>query len=574
LIVFKKVRWKNLLSTGDEWTEISLTANNTTLVIGDNGSGKSTVLDALTYALFNKPFRKINKPQLVNTINAKKLLVEVEFTIGTNEYMVRRGMRPGIFEIHKNGVILPQDAKIGDHQYVLEKTILKLNYKSFTQIVVLGNSSFVPFMQLPAASRREVIEDLLDIQIFSLMNGLLKGKMSTNKEDIMLSTNQLGLVEDRIGIQENYIETLRSDNATAIANIEYEIRLSQDTIGAHHITIAALDTKTKQLLARINDEGKNKAAIAELHTIQDQISRNARVHKKAIKFLEDNEECPSCQQYIDDEFRSSRIAEKSTKLEELLAGLEKLESKLTTMEARQEKIFAVNQEVAQYNQNISAENTAITGLNAYIAKLNGDIVELRKVKDDHMEEAKKLEEHQKALVMLTEKREELVNLKAIYDMAATLLKDGGVKTRIIRQYVPIMNKLVNKYLAALDFFVGFELDEKFNEVIRSRNRDEFSYASFSEGEKTRLDLALLMTWRAIAKMKNSVATNLLILDEVFDSSLDPAGCEDFMKLLYDLSSADNANIFIISHKGETLQDKFDETIVFEKHKSFSRMAVL
>jgi DNA repair exonuclease SbcCD ATPase subunit len=569
LITFKTVKWRNLLSTGAEWTEIDLLAHNTTLIIGHNGAGKSTVLDALTFALFNKPFRKIKKPQMLNTINLKNMMVEVTFSVGSIFYMVRRGMKPAVFEIWKNGKMLDQDAKIGDYQYVLEKTILKLNYKSFTQIVVLGNSSFVPFMQLSTGARREVIEDLLDIQIFSLMNGLLKERISSNKQDRLSTENAIDLTEEKIDVQEGYIETLKSNNADNITNIETEIKGTLVAINAHQVSIGELTTKASQLMASITDEQPNKKSITELGKIEDQITQRLRRHKKAISFFEDNDTCPTCEQGIEEDFKTAHVDAREKKVVEIAAGLTQLEAKLESMEARREEIHAVNQEVAQYNTTIMVENNNVTSLNTYVKKLNKDIDALREVKDDWHEEEKKLNKHQKDLVVNESRRTELIMEKSIFDLASTLLKDGGVKTRIIRQYVPIMNKLINKYLAALDFFVGFELDEQFNEVIRSRNRDEFSYASFSEGEKQRIDLSLLFTWRAVARMKNSVSTNLLMLDEIFDSSLDPAGCDEFMKLLHDLGAS--ANVFVISHKGDVLQDKFENTIRFEKHKNFSRI---
>ncbi len=570
MILFKEIKWRNFLSTGDVWSEINLNEHNSTLIIGDNGTGKSTVLDALTYALFNKPFRKINKPQLTNSINNKKMLVEVVFSIGTNEYKVRRGMKPGIFEIYKNDVMLPQDAKVGDYQYILEKSILKLNYKSFTQIVILGNSSFIPFMQLTSANRREVIEDLLDIQIFSLMNGLLKERIAKNKEEMNEINVQIEILKEKIKLVRKYINNMVTSNKNDIALIDEQLEASQKGIETHKKTIKEHQTRTDQLLTKITDSTKNKETIDELYKIQDTINGNLRRYKKTIAFFEDTEECPTCNQSIDAEFGENIVSERKTKVDESTKGLSLLEDKLEALERRQKKIFEIQSEINQLLTTINGENNSIEGLNNYITKLNTDKERLKRVKDDQVEEKKKLTGYINQQEQNENLHKDLFNTRSVHDLAYTLLKDGGVKTRIIKQYVPIMNKLINKYLSALDFFVGFELDEKFNEVIKSRNRDEFSYHSFSEGQKQRIDLALLFTWRSIARMKNSVSTNLLILDEIFDSSLDPNGCDEFMKLLHDLSS--KANVFVISHKGEVLQDKFVNTIKFEEHKNFSRIA--
>lgn len=569
MILFSKIRWKNFLSTGQNFTEIFLDKNPTTLILGENGSGKSTMLDALTFSLFGKPFRNINKPQLINSINEKNAIVEVEFTIGRKNYLVRRGIKPNVFDIFCDGVLVNQDAKSKDYQDHLEKNILKMNFKSFTQIVILGSSSFVPFMQLKAPDRRAIVEDLLDIQIFSTMNQLLKFKISDNKTELKDNDVQLELNQSHIEIQEEYISKMKENNEELINTNRKNVEDSEKQIKTLNQKIKNISDEIQDLTLKISDHNKVQKRYQKLQQYNDEIQKNIKKIEKEIVFYSQNTDCPTCKQSIDHDHRSCEIDNKNVKKEELLKAVDKLESEFENIFDRMKEIENIQSKINDLNVDVSKNNVSISALNQYISKINDEINLLTVKGADVNGSLEKLKTYQKNRKILHEQKENLINQKELYDIAYALLKDSGIKTRIIKQYLPIMNKLINKYLSSMDFYVSFNLDENFNETIKSRFRDEFTYASFSEGEKSRIDLALIMAWRAIAKLKNSMNTNLLVLDEVFDSSLDSEGTEDLLKILTSIGK--NTNIFVISHKGEILIDKFRSIIRFEKIKNFSRI---
>lgn len=570
MIHFKKIRWKNFLSTGNAFTEVQLDRTKSTLIIGDNGAGKSTILDALTFVLFGKPFRAVNKSQLVNSVNQNGTEVEVEFSIGSKQYLVKRGIKKNFFEIYQDGKMLNQDASVRDYQEYLEKTILKLNYKSFTQIVILGSSSFVPFMQLKASDRRTIIEDLLDIEIFSVMNQLLKQRVAQNKEDMGTVDIALGLAKGEKENVEYLIEKLKQNKTSQIEANKRDIQKHEKAITDYRESIDKILDKNKELNDSIADEKGVRKEVAKLHDYQKGIEKGILKCEEDIEFYEKTETCDTCKQQISEDHRENMIEEFHGKMHELSGGLMQLGKKLKVQEDRIAEIEKVSEE---YDRNLKEQmnmNSHISACEQYIKKVSAQIKDISNMEDDIEKQKSELEEVKKDILIYTEEKEELSQKKYLYEIAGSLLKDGGIKAKIIKQYLPIINKYINVHLGKMDFYVSFELDEGFNETIKSRHRDEFTYDSFSEGEKMRIDLALLFTWRAIAKLKNSVNTNLLILDEVFDSSLDTAGTDEFLKILYDLTG--NVNTFVISHKGEVLYDKFDKTIKFEKHQNFSRIA--
>jgi len=570
MIVFKNVRWKNFLSTGNVWTEIQLDRSSNTLIIGENGSGKSTLLDVLCYCLFSKPFRNISKQQLINSVNGRHLEAEVEFEIGTNSYKVVRGHAPRKMEIHLNGTELKQNAAIKDQQDYLEKNILKLNWGSFTQIVILGNASFTPFMQLNAPKRREIIEDLLDIKIFTAMNVLLLEKIRTNKQKLQEVKYKIELEEEKLKIHQDNISNIKTSNQKRLDELNEEINKSNISIEKLDLEINDRLKHIDYLTEKVKDQDAIKSKLNTIKDIEAKYEEKVRKIRKRINFYEENNQCPTCDQAISIEIKNRKVTESTNKITEIKDAAEKLEKELEKYNSRLVEMIEINKEIDQENNLLGDANNQVTSIQSYISKLNKDIRKESKEGSDLKEENKKVKEISKSLFTFQEKKKEDIYEKDMYDLAYELLRDSGIKTQIIKQYVPIINKLVNKYLASMEFFVQFELNEGFQEVIKSRYRDEFSYASFSEGEKMRIDLALLLTWRAIAKMKNSANTNLLILDEVFDASLDNDGCESFLKLLHDLGN--NSNVFVISHKGDILQDKFSSVIKFEKHKNFSRIA--
>ena len=570
MIKFEKVRWKNFLSTGANFTEIHLTKSPNTLIIGNNGAGKSTILDALCFGLFGKPFRKINKPQLPNSINQSDCLVEIEFSIGKKQYKVIRGIKPNTFEVYCNGIMVDQDAKAKDYQEHLEKFILKLNYKSFTQVVILGSASFVPFMQLSPADRRAIIEDLLDIQIFSSMNGVVKEKMATIKDTSTKNKYEMDLTSERINFQKQNIEDHKKHNDDEIEKKQKEIFNSEEQIKQLNKDIVLIQKHIDVLNSKISDQMAMQRKSGKLIQLESKLESRLKKIEKEVGFYHDNNDCPTCKQGIEQEFREHQITTLNNTKVEVNDALTGIAKQIAETSDRIDAIQKIIQHVQAHNNEIVKHNSTITAVNSFISKLQNEINELSNRKDNLEEENAKLKELRTHLAELIAKREELSTEKQYYEFAGNLLKDTGIKTKIIRQYLPIMNKLINKYLTAMDFFVNFNINESFEETIKSRHRDEFSYANFSEGEKMRIDLALLFTWRQIAKLKNSTNTNLLILDEVFDSSLDGVGTEEFLKLIHEMGN--DTNIFVISHKGDQLFDKFRSIIKFEKKNNFSQVA--
>jgi DNA repair exonuclease SbcCD ATPase subunit len=568
MIVFRYVRWKNLLSTGNYFTEIKLDNNQNTLVVGENGSGKSTMLDALCFGLFGKAFRNINKPSLLNSINGKDCVIEIEFDTNNKSYKVIRGIKPNVFEIYQNGELLNQDAAARDYQEILEKTILKLNYKSFTQIVILGSASFTPFMQLSASDRRAIIEDLLDIQIFSTMNGILREKLSGNKDLTTTKKYDIDLSQQKYDLQEKYIKELKQNNDDRVKEYDEEVRSNQSVIQTLHDETANLITEVATHQTSVEEKTSVENKLKTITKLESQIESTVSKYRKDISFFQHNDDCPTCRQTIAIGFKETEIANLTTKATECEHGLSELEKKLLAEQNKLNSINEVQKKIQALQIKIATNNTSITETNKYIAKLQKQIEELKQSKVVSEKEQQELKELKDSLSLLQEELRVLIQEKTYYEVASGLLKDTGIKTKIIKQYLPIINKLVNKYLASLDFFVNFNLDESFKETIKSRHRDEFTYNNFSEGEKQRIDMALMLTWRAVAKLKNSSNTNLLILDEVFDSSLDTTGTEELMKILHML---DGVNLFVISHKGDILQDKFSNVIKFEKVKNFSRI---
>ena len=568
MITFKKLRWKNFLSTGNYFTELDLHSNPTTLVVGSNGSGKSTMLDALCFALFGKPFRNVNKPQLVNSINARDAVVEIEFETNSRDYRIVRGLKPNVFEIYCNGTLVTQSAAVKDYQEHLEKFILKLNYKSFTQIVILGSASFTPFMQLSAADRRSIIEDLLDIQIFSRMNGVLKEKYALLKESLSMGKHKQDLIAEKIEMQEKYITNITKDKADAIQvkrdNIAAELLKIQDNTEKSD----AISNEIATLRESIQDGSIVTKKSEKYYSLQEDLKKALTKANKDIKFYEENDDCPTCKQSLPENFKHDMVDKRKEKIEQIRQGLRDIENKQNEVSLRQDEITKVLAKITVKMKDSQTYTSAITASLKYIDSINAEINSLLNDTTNLEEENEKLGKMKAEKLTQEVILRELSDERSYYDVATLLLKDTGIKTKIIKQYIPIINKQVNKYLSAMDFFVNFNLDESFKETIKSRHRDDFSYASFSEGEKQRIDMALMLTWRAIAKMKNSANTNLLILDEVFDSSLDANGTEDLMKILAIL---EDTNLFVISHKGDILQDKFRNVMRFEKVNNFSRI---
>ena len=569
MINFNKVRWKNFLSTGQVMTEVDLKRNPATLIVGENGSGKSTILDALTFSLFGKAFRNIKKPQLINSINEQNALTEVEFSIGKKHFLVRRGIKPNLFEIEVDGVMINQDSKARDYQEHLEKNILKLNYKSFTQIVILGSSSFVPFMQLKSNDRRVIIEDLLDIEVFSTMNLLLKNKISDLKQEVNLNELEMSKTENAIELQEDYISKMKQNNEQLISANQEKINKSNGDIASYNLQISDIETRIVSLNKLVENFDQQQNKQRKLEKYEDEINKNLKKVEKEIEFYRQNTDCPVCKQTIDEDHRECEISEKQKKKTELDDAVIKIAEELQLSIKSIQEMTETQKSITDFQSEITKHNASISAINQYIQKVNEEIQTLNEKGADVTDASKKLKKLKSDQKNLLTLKEQYSNMSSIYEVASVLLKDGGIKTTIIKKYLPIMNKLINKYLASMDFYVSFNLDENFNETIKSRFRDEFTYASFSEGEKMRIDLALLFTWRAIAKLKNSMSTNLLILDEVFDSSLDEDGTSDFLKILHSLGN--ESNVFVISHKGEVLYDKFKNMIKFEKHKNFSRI---
>lgn len=569
MILFKTIRYKNFLSTGNVFTEINLHENATTLIVGENGAGKSTFLDAITFALFGKPFRNINKPQLVNSINEKDCVVEVEFTIGKKNYKVTRGIKPNTFEIWCDGELLNQDAKAKDYQEQLEKNILKMNYKSFTQIVILGSTNFTPFMQLSASDRRAVIEDLLDIQIFSAMNVVVKSKLHTLKDEAAQLKIQIDNTKDKIELHKKHLDELKKNTKEIVDAKKKEVTENSSTLETLAAELTEKETEIETLLLSVSDEEQTSKKFTKLNQLEAKIENNISKLENDIAFYSDHSTCPTCDQAINN--KDEKVHSCNTKISELTDGLKKLKDESDTVLKRINSIKATQKELKTLEQELVRITTSRKQVRAYIAKLQEeiDVIESKPAMSDEFKAQSKTLLND--LQAFNDKRKIVSEQTQNYDIVAQLLKDGGIKSKIIKQYVPVINKLVNKYLAAMDFFVNFNIDEEFKETIKSRHRDDFSYENFSEGEKKRIDLALLFTWRSVAKLKNSVHTNLLIFDEVFDGSLDINGTEEFMKLIYMMN--EGTNIFVITHKTDQMVDKFKHTIKFAKVKNFSQMVV-
>ena len=569
MIIFEKVSWKNFLSTGNHFTEVNLDKHKTTLIVGGNGAGKSTILDALTFGLYGKAFRRITKPQLVNTTNEKNCLVEIEFFVNSRKWTVVRGIKPNIFKIYRDGEVLDQDAHALDQQKWLEQNVLKMNYKSFTQIVILGSSTFVPFMQLTASNRREVIEDLLDIKIFSTMNNFIKDKIRVIKEDVKTLELKKESLNDKVTMQKDFIEELKSRS-------EGDILEKNNKIKELGVEVDTQIEKNQLLQADIDDLIKNQEEVADaskrlikLNNLKGKITQKVSTITKEHKFFTENRVCPTCTQDIEEEFRINKIDDAQNKAKELRSGYEELEEALKTEEKRERHFTVLSKEITQLTHGISKNNTRVSGCTKQIRDLESEIQTLTTQLENRNTEHEKLETFRSNLqdtyTQLVDKKEKI----SYYDFTYGLLKDGGVKTMIIKKYLPLINQQVNKYLQMMDFYINFKLDEEFNETIESPIHEDFSYSSFSEGEKSRIDLALIFAWREVARFKNSINTNLMLFDEVFDSSLDGVGTEEFLKIIRFIVK--DANIFVISHKGG-MEDKFDNCIKFEKKKGFSRVA--
>lgn len=567
MIIFDYIKWKNLLSTGNVWTEINLKSHPKTRLAGANGNGKSTMVDALTYLLFGKPYRKINKPQLINSTNNKDMVVEGQFSISGVTYRIVRGMKPNVFEIYQNGVLINQDSANTDYQAVLEKSILKMNLKSFTQIVVLGTASFVPFMQLPTPQRREVIEDLLDIQVFSVMNTLLKKKVDANKESIKDIRYQIDLMENKIDSANKYNETIRVLHTDELDNLVSKIKAFEADIEAGEELIADLQERVNDLNAKVEAVGFSDQKLSKFKSLESDLKSKIKTLQKEIAFYDTNDSCPTCKQPIEEHFRCEEIANRNGKVAEINSGFDILNTEIASAVEKMQQTKQLNDQISKFNLDITKENASLSILRKSVANTERDIekAKARQTSSDFLDIAalnKELNDYHENQNKNFEERD-------ILAVASSLLKDGGIKSAIIKQYIPIINSLVNQYLESLEFFVNFELDENFNETIKSRHRDVFSYGSFSEGEKAKIDLALLLTWREVSRLRNSMSTNLLIMDEVFDGSLDTNGTDLLMDIFNSLG--DGTNIFVISHKNDQLGERFDRTLKFVKERGFSRL---
>jgi len=570
MIIFKKVRYKNFLSTGQQFIEINLNEAPTTLVVGNNGAGKSTMLDALCFGLFNKPFRAVKKDQLVNTINEKECVVEVEFQIGKKEYKIIRGIKPNLFEIWCNGDMLNQDAAIRDYQKHLEQHILKLNFRSFTQVVILGNASFVPFMQLRARHRREVVEEILDIEIFSKLNLMFREKAKAQDETIKQADFNYQLLDGKIETQQKHIDDISNTNKDTADSKKLDIKNADTDIENYREDIARVRREIAEMQVEIIDQTKLTTKHGKLTAMEAKLENTCIKHKKELKFFQSHDDCPTCQQSIDEAFKKATIVVKEAKVVELELGMSQIDNAIRTSQKKLDKINETVIAIREKELLISRYETSISEIEKYKTRIQTEIDDLSDEKFSTGVATGELNQLQEQLVDAEKDKLKQKEEKLYIDTARHLMQDTGIKTKIIKQYLPVMNQYINKNLADMDFFVNFTLDEEFNETIKSRHRDDFQYHSFSEGEKLRIDLAILFTWREIAKLKNSTNTNLLILDEIFDSSLDTSGTDEFMRILY--HTMNKENVFVISHKGDTLIDKFPRVMKFEKYKNFTRMA--
>jgi DNA repair exonuclease SbcCD ATPase subunit len=570
VLIFKSVTWKNFLSTGNASNTVKLNEHKSTLVIGKNGEGKSTMLDALTFVLFGKPFRDINKNQLINSINKKNCLVEVEFEVNNSSYKVSRGIKPNIFTIECNGVVINQDAALKDYQKVLEQQIIRLNYKTFTQVIILGSSSFVPFMQLPSNQRREVIEDILDIRVFSSMNSILKEKMLAVKESLLKIESLVSAEKTKIESQKMLIAALVNSKSEAIDSLVIKVSENVKNIEVSKQNIERINKEIATLREKLTSSAELQTNLEKAKSLKAKTSHKVESFESELQFFEENTTCPSCAQNIDTEHKSHCTTDLNKSIKENSEKLEEIDKIIRKFMEQADAMSAINSSIIEKNIEVSAHNNSITIYNEQTSKLNAEIEQTKLNTGDIDAEKKTLKSFAEKAIELINNKNVLLEQRNLQEVASMLLKDTGIKTAIIKEYLPAMNKLINKYLTSMDFFVKFELDESFNEIIKSRHRDEFTYASFSEGEKQKIDLAILFTWRQIAKMKNSVNTNLLIMDEVFDSSLDSNSTDYLLHLLEELSK--ETNVFVISHKGDQLLDKFQTTIKFEKKNDFSVVA--
>ena len=570
MIHFKKVRYKNLLSSGNRFTTFELDRSNTTLIVGDNGAGKSTLLDALCFGLYGKGFRNLKKDLLINSINQKELVVEIEFSIGKRDYKVVRGAKPNKFELYSNGKMVNQDATMKDYQEHLEKNILKMSYRSFTQVAILGSANFTPFMQLRAVERRKLVEDLLDISIFSTMQDMLKKKVSQHNLEVKETSHEIDLLHERISGLNDQVNALQKNREAKIKKYESTVNETQNNINK---ILGEVDEKTQNVVEKKRSIKSKDSTESRLKQATDLERQLETARKKAIadvKFYEENDDCPVCKQGLDHDHKEKCIKEREDKAEEITQALNDIDKTISQCHDEIQRINVIQSEIDEIQREIGLLQTEVVSNQKYIKKLQGEIEDLQNEVVGDSDVHDRLTTSETDLDILEKKQETQTERQHYFELATMLLRDQGVRQRIIKQYVPIMNKMINKYLANLEFYVGFELNEAFEETIKSRFRDVFKYDNFSQGEKMRIDLALLFTWRAVARLKNSVNTNILILDEVFDSSLDSQGTDDFLKLLNTLNEKTNA--FIISHKGDQLYDKFEEVIRFEKHKNFSRIA--
>lgn len=567
-IQFTKIRYKNILSIGNVFTEISLDSSPTTLISGKNGAGKSTVIEAIVFALYGRAFRKINKPQLINSVNNKEMLIEIEFNISSDRYLIKRGMKPGIFEIWKNGEMLNKDAASRDYQQYLEQNILKMSFKSFSQIVILGSATYVPFMELSAGARREIIEDLLDIQIFTTMNNLLKDKISLNKTAITENNYQIDLTKTKIDAAVDHSAQIERMKQVEVEKLKTKVSENVTKIEANNLKIEAFEADINSLIETISDKAKTKKLQEKLKSFEYDLTSKQSQLQKEMSFYSNHDNCPTCKQGIEHEFKDTIINENTSKFKELVSGIEQLNEKMKSVEVRLQEISSVEDQINSLHSNaneLRLENKIIMN---QLKSFKKDLLNAEKEVEDI--DRTKLESHMNELKEFQLEQTDLYNKRETLSIVGSMLKDGGIKTSIIRTYIPIMNKLINQYLSEFELFVDFNLDENFNETIKSRFRDTFSFASFSEGEKLRITLSILFTWRAVSKIRNSVSTNLLFMDEVLDSSSDEAGVEALIDILHKTHSKDN--IFVISHRGSTFQDKFENHIKFEKVKNFTQLA--
>jgi DNA repair exonuclease SbcCD ATPase subunit len=571
MLIFKTVKWKNFLSTGNVETEVYLDKYNTILVSGDNGAGKSTILDALTFVLFGKSFRGINIKGLINSINEKDCVVEVEFSNSKDTYRIKRGLKPKVFEIYKNGTLIPQNATVRDYQQILEESILKMSYKAFCQVVILGSSNYIPFMKLKNNDRRKIVEDLLDINIFSIMSNMLKSKMSENKDKLQLATNRLTVLVTKIDGHKNLINRMEKKANESTTACKDDLEQTNKQIKELMSEVEKEQKTVNKLMETVKYESDVSTKLIKAESLEKQLKLNIDKINKKIEFYDENNHCPTCSQDITEDHKKSEIFKNNEKTEELVNAVNQIGHTIVETEELLKDINSTLVDIKRIEDNISKNNSSISACNRYIIKLNNDIEEIAKDREELKDEKENLSKLETEFDKFDKNKKSLVETRSIMETSALLIRDGGIKTKIIRYYLPIMNKLINQYLASMDFFCQFTLDEDFSESIKSRYRDDFTYYNFSEGERLRIDLSLLLVWREIARQKNSVNCNLLILDEIFDSSLDTVGTEEFLKILN--SFGNKANVFVITHKADLLMDKFKNHIHFEKKNNFSRIMV-